>query len=300
MPLHTTPPHDASTLRRSLVYCFLFLAQLFPVKASAENQRFAAGPNHTLAITPHGTIIAAGQNTTGSLGNPFVTTLSKIPVPVVDLPDPSTAYAKIIAVGAGTAHSLALDDAGRVWAWGSNAARQLGLPATVAKSGVPLRVAFATTYPIIEISTFGEHNLALDAEGQVWAWGDNTYGQCGQPVTSATIAAPKIVPLGTALISSISAGENHSMASGTANGVKKLWAWGYNFNGQLGNNTFGKTRTKNPNPTEVLFGTALASEEWIIQFSAGGNHSLAVTNLGRLFAWGLNSYGQLGNGTNTG
>ena len=69
-----------------------------------------------------------------------------------------------------------------------------------------------------------------------------------------------------------------------------LWAWGYNYYGQLGD---GTTDSKNI-PTQE----ATASITWF-SVSAGVRHTVAIKSDGTLWSWGQNYYGQLGDGTTT-
>ena len=69
-----------------------------------------------------------------------------------------------------------------------------------------------------------------------------------------------------------------------------LEAWGYNYDGELGNGT-----TTNSNVPIAVTGMSSG----VTAIAAGEDHGLALQN-GGLYAWGWNSYGQLGNGTNTG
>ena len=66
-----------------------------------------------------------------------------------------------------------------------------------------------------------------------------------------------------------------------------LWAWGYNYFGQLGD---GTTDNKNI-PTQE----STASTTWLT-VSVAGYHAVAIKNDGTLWSWGDNGYGQLGNG----
>ncbi len=65
-----------------------------------------------------------------------------------------------------------------------------------------------------------------------------------------------------------------------------VWAWGWNFSGQLGNGTDldSSIPKKVSNLTDV------------IAIAAGGEHSLALKSDGTVWAWGDNTSGQLGNG----
>jgi alpha-tubulin suppressor-like RCC1 family protein len=69
-----------------------------------------------------------------------------------------------------------------------------------------------------------------------------------------------------------------------------LWAWGSNFNGQLGD---GTTATYQLTPVQVGTDT-----DWA-QASTGDGYTVAVTTDGTLWAWGWNDYGELGDGTTT-
>jgi alpha-tubulin suppressor-like RCC1 family protein len=75
-----------------------------------------------------------------------------------------------------------------------------------------------------------------------------------------------------------------------ASGPTSLWAWGYNFFGQLG--VSGVSSSATP----VQAGGLPAS---LVAIGGGQNHSLAVASGGSVSAWGDNFQGQLGNGTTT-
>jgi alpha-tubulin suppressor-like RCC1 family protein len=128
--------------------------------------------------------------------------------------------------------------------------------------------------------------LAVRTDGTAWAWGCNTNGQLGDgSVTSRT--SPVSVVGGFGDWCEISAGLAHSLAvrtDGTA------WAWGLNNYGRLGDLTV----TARSSPVSVVGGFS----DWC-QISAGGTHSLAVRTDGTAWAWGLNTSGQLGDGSVT-
>ena len=92
-------------------------------------------------------------------------------------------------------------------------------------------------------------------------------------------------------ISQISAGGVHSLALDSEG---QIYAWGYNYYGQLGN---GDTTDSNT-PVKVDASGVLAGKT-ITQISAGDGHSLALDSEGQIYAWGANYYGQLGNGDTT-
>ncbi len=195
------------------------------------------------------------------------------------------------AVAAGSNHSLALDSHGVVWGWGANSSGQLGNGTfSFPPDGAP-HIAWAITFPeavkIVAIACGGQHSLALDNNGSVWAWGLNDHGQLGISSFEGQINKPaKLIhfPSNTRIVA-IAGGSLHSLAIDSAG---KVWAWGANVVGQLGN----LTNIDSHGPSQVQFpaGTPRA-----LAIAAGGAHSHAVDADHNLWAWGLNSNGQLGN-----
>jgi RHS repeat-associated protein len=130
------------------------------------------------------------------------------------------------------------------------------------------------------------YSLAVNAAGQVEAWGTNTHGQLGTGNTTAS-STPVAVSNLTG-ISSVAAGSSHSLA---LKGDGTVWAWGYNNDGQLGNNT----TTNSSTPAQV----STLSKMTAVSAAPGGYHSVALKSDGTVWAWGLNSSGQLGNNSTT-
>jgi hypothetical protein len=90
----------------------------------------------------------------------------------------------------------------------------------------------------------------------------------------------------------VAAGYEHSLALTSAG---RLYAFGSNYYGELGNATLVGFANAHPNPTLVTLPGASGP---VVQIAAGSGHSLAVTSSGQLYAFGHNRYGQLGNATN--
>ena len=214
-----------------------------------------------------------------------------------------------VAVAAGDEHTLALAQDGTVWSWGRNDEGQLGHgylgsdpsepdpefpyvndPAQVIILFDPEGGTFPLTN-IVAIAAGGSHSLALDGEGNVWAWGANFQGQLanGNAEESIPFARRALVddeePLSNVV--HIAAGENHSLAVADF-GEVVVFGWGSNSSGQLGyiNGSM-----------EVFASQGLILLEPVRQLAGGDEHSLVLTGAGQILAAGGNDAGQLGNGS---
>ncbi|WP_337004271.1 MULTISPECIES: LPXTG cell wall anchor domain-containing protein [unclassified Microbacterium] len=234
----------------------------------------SAGSQHNLYLDGSGHVWAAGRNLSGELGNGSTTT-SRTLVPATIPSD--VRITAVAAMRSSPGSSFALDADGRVWAWGSNNAGQLG----VAAGADRLAPAMVAGIPALtSISAGAGSVLGLAADGTVWSWGSNATGQNGHAGT--TPAAVVGLPAG---ITAISSGGGFSLAL-AADGI--VWAWGNNTSAELGRgNSGGFSQT----PQAVTGLPTIAS------ISAGGSFSLVQATDGRIFGWGGNTLGQLANGT---
>jgi alpha-tubulin suppressor-like RCC1 family protein len=218
-----------------------------------------------------------GQLALGSSGQGTPTGVA-LPSQVAETPDVS-----FRSVAAGGAFTLGLTVNGQVYAWGTNATGTLGTGSPDdASSPQPVSVPGA----VVAIAAGSSHSLALTAGGQLFAWGANLFGQLGNGTTTGSdVPVPVTMPGGVSF-SAIAAGGDHSLAVSSAG---QVYAWGANFDGQLG------TGNTSPSPVPVAVpgppGTTFTS------VAAGTSHSLALTLSGQVYAWGLNASGQLGDGT---
>ncbi|MGH2773323.1 MAG: fibronectin type III domain-containing protein [Actinomycetota bacterium] len=264
----------------------------------------AAGGQHGLAITSAGKVVSWGSNDSGQLGEGSVTVGDErgkgrtTPVEV-DFP---LEVKEVTAVAAGHAHSLALTGDGKVLAWGSNDRGQLG-DGTVARRTAPVLVKLPPGVVARSVSAGAAHSLITASDGRVFAWGSNTYGQLGDG-TNPTGGLPgdltgdSMVPVQVLLppsltVTGVSAGEKHSLAVTSAG---EVFAWGDDYEGQLGNPTL------TPGPTgPPVFGSAVpipvCSPQSIAgvcsgllggikAVSAGAFFSLALDSSGKILSWG--------------
>jgi YD repeat-containing protein len=251
----------------------------------------AGGSYHSVAIDSTGQAWTWGDNEEDELGN-GTTTSSLTPV-VVDTPN-GTGFA---AVSAGAGYSLALDSNGNAWAWGYNGNGQLG-NGTANDSSIPVRVSMPAGVTFIAIAAHFYHSLALETNGNAWAWGYNGDGELGDGTTiDSSIPVPVKMPQGVTFSAVASGGGGHSLALDSAG---HAWAWGYNSDGELGNGT--TTNSSVPvavtmPPTITFVAIAGGGNHNPSYVAPGADHSLAIDSSGRIWSWGSNAYGQLGNGT---
>jgi alpha-tubulin suppressor-like RCC1 family protein len=258
------------------------------VKGLAEVIDVEAGEDHNLAVKKDGTVWAWGNNMDGQLGDGNYFTESRTPVLVS-----GGTFTGVVDVAAGAHHSLAVKDDGTVWAWGGNAHGQLG-DNTVKDHHTPVQVTTSSGLKsrVVDVAAGQYFSLALTEDGSVWAWGGNAHGQLGDN-TVKDRHAPVQVYTGigpTAVVTDVDAGYHHSLALEDG----KVWAWGGNSYGQLGDDTVKDRHV----PVQVYTGSGLYNGGFVTDVDAGDVHSLAVKDDGTVWAWGNNDEGQLGDGTN--
>jgi alpha-tubulin suppressor-like RCC1 family protein len=135
--------------------------------------------------------------------------------------------------------------------------------------------------------------------GGLLAFGENMDGQLGSTINIGTEdpnPTPTLVglPGENGTVTQVAAGSDHSLVV-TSSG--QLYAFGYNYYGQLGSTTNVKTGTPDPTPTLVSLPGEIGT---VTQTAAGSSSSLVVTSSGQLYAFGANYYGELGNTTHIG
>jgi alpha-tubulin suppressor-like RCC1 family protein len=179
---------------------------------------------------------------------------------------------------------VAIKTNGTLWTWGTNRYGEIGLGSNyVSNPTVPVQIGTDNNWQ--SVTAGQDHRVAIKFDGTLWGWGANGLdGKLGIGNSTIRLYVPTQIGSSTDW-KFISAGNNHTVAIKTDN---TLWSWGDNFNGQLGlNNNVDKYA-----PTQIQS----IPDVWKA-VSAEGNHTLAVSSFGRLFSWGYNNYGQIGNGT---
>ena len=260
------------------------------VLAGKTIKQISAGENHTCAIASDNRAYCWGSNKNGQLGNGS-TADSNVPVAVNMSGALAGKTIKQMSVEFSTSCVVASDN--RAYCWGSNKNGQLGNGST-ADSRVPVAVNTSGVLvgkTIKEVTTGGFHTCALDTSSKMYCWGLNSSGRLGGGLTSILSNVPVAVNMSGALagktIKQMSTGYSSTCAIASDN---RAYCWGSGNNGQLGNGSTADSRV----PVAVNMSGALVGKT-IKQILAGGDHGCVVASDDKMYCWGLNNNGELGN-----
>jgi alpha-tubulin suppressor-like RCC1 family protein len=245
----------------------------------------SAGLDHTCAVeTATHQAFCWGRGQSGQRGDGTMTTST---VPLVTFGSSLLGFDR---VSAGGQHSCAIARDGTVFCWGLNAQGQLG-DGTTWMRFIPTAVSGDLTFQSLAVNNNNatwESTCGVTPEGRAYCWGLNNGGQLGRGTTGGQFSVPQSV-FGGLVFTSVSPGLNHTCGVTTGG---EAYCWGWNDYGQLGNGTAGVDEGTNT-PTLVTGGHPFR------YVGAGSNYSCGLTTDDEVYCWGLNSAGQLGNGTNT-
>lgn len=239
---------------------------------------------HVLALTRKGQVWAWGRNDDGQLGvlNADGTLAHHL------LPRRVRALigVRVVAVACGRTHSVALDQDGALYSWGSGDDGVLGHGDTESRRA-PTRCEALRGRVLAAIACGSRHTLALaaDGDGELFSWGWGVYGQLGHGDTRVRLRPVEVEALLGTSITRLACGYRHSLVCTREHGV---WAWGWGRHGQLGIGSW----TDESLPQRV----AELDHVEIVEIQLGGRHSLALSADGELYTWGRDEDGQLGRG----
>jgi len=231
-----------------------------------------AGDNHACALMTSGGVKCWGRNYFGQLGD-GTTAYSLEPVDVHGL---STGVAALIA---GSNHTCALMSSGRVKCWGANEAGQLGDGSLVDRLEPVDIVGLSNN--VTSLAAGFTHTCALNSQGQVMCWGDNSHGQLSDDDPTVHMV-PVIVPGLDGQIAKVAVGNGYTCVLTSKGGVE---CWGLDDFGQLGDDTTEERST----PVDVIGLTS-----GVVDIAAGNNHNCALMASGRVRCWGMTEYAYRG------
>ncbi|BEP11718.1 hypothetical protein acdb102_00290 [Acidothermaceae bacterium B102] len=168
-----------------------------------------------------------------------------------------------------------------VTAWGSNASQQL-VSATTSATHTPVVSVGLTKITAIAGGAYSAY--ALRADGTVWAWGDNSYGQLGNGGPPSERTNVPVQVSGLTDVVGIAAGNQAAYAQRRDGTV---WAWGFNASGELGNGSLVNSNV----PVQIRALT------FIVKIAASAWNGYALRSDGTIYSWGFDTHGEVGNGT---
>ena len=234
----------------------------------------AAGESHSCALISNGAVQCWGKNVYGQLGDGTLEDRDD-PVLVEGLEDAQ-------AIAAGWGHTCAVTSAGAVFCWGYNDNGELG-DGTTEHSSVPVEVSGVSGAGMV-IAAGDDHTCVATEAGMVQCWGFNETGQLGDGSTDNQNSAVWVANMNG--VQSLAAGWGHTCALTEAGSV---YCWGSNEFGQLGVHT-----QEDDMPTPIMVDSL---SEWVTALTAKGGHTCALITTGEVKCWGVNTYGQLGDGS---
>ena len=259
------------------------------VEGLSEVVGIAAGWSHSLAVLKSGKVMAWGDDLNGEFGDGHEYYPSE-----THGPQEVSNINEAVAVVAGHQYSAALLRSGKVMAWGNDEGGVLG-------PGAPhdfKQCGFACLEPV-EVEGLGKVSAlfggflslyAMEEDGTTMAWGDGYRAQLGNGglLSSATPVAVELPPGEVAAIA-----DNGDTQGAALLTDGKVLSWGDRWEGELGDGISEDHWKAVPEPV------ATKRLRDATQVAANAESALALLRDGRAVSWGVNSEGELGNGTLT-
>lgn len=254
------------------------------------------------AIKTNGTLWSWGENSAGQLGIGN-TQAQTLPVQV----GTDTDWKQ---VAAGVSSVLALKTDGSLWGWGLNMNGELF--GYEGRQSSPVRLGSETDWEKVLVIEFRAY--AVKKDGTLWAWGDNSRNLLGfntpteeestsegnpvEVVTEPQITKPTQVTAVEGEVLAVSGCENTlSVATGTDGIIEKVWMFGSNADGALGDGKGLGNGNKDIPFATVPVNPSLKSSLKFTSMSSGQNYTMMLTDDGDIWGWGCNRGGQLGDET---
>ena len=243
----------------------------------------SAGCQHSAACTADGTLWTWGDGANGRLGHGH-TKAQVFPTP---LPVEAFGGSLVQMVACGAEHVLAIADGGALWAFGCGHDGQLGL-GDADDRFVPTRCDLGGSASAAFVAAGEDNSVAVSRKGVVFSWGKGSWGKLGHGDCNARLFPTEIDHDFDEEVVTVACGRDHTAAV-TIGGCLFAWGRGTGF-GQLGLGNCNDTAVPMLVGSDETFGSG------VLTIACGSFHTLAVTQAGALFAWGLGEKGRLGHG----
>uniref|UniRef100_A0A0G4FMC9 RCC1-like domain-containing protein n=1 Tax=Chromera velia CCMP2878 TaxID=1169474 RepID=A0A0G4FMC9_9ALVE len=197
------------------------------------------------------------------------------------------AHLYIARVTCGSDHTLALSEDGRLFSWGVGAFGALGTGKTE-DVHYPVQVHIGEDERVFHASAGAKHSIVCTRKGLCFSWGHGANGRLGLGHSRNVLEPEMLESLRHKPVKFVAAGESHSAVIGRAGDVLTFGAGTY---GRLGHGE----DSDSPVPRQILG----LKEEVIVQVACGTFHNLALTQGGKLFAWGSGAPVGIGGGSDS-
>lgn len=242
--------------------------------------------NSALAIKTDGTLWAWGDGRSGQLG---IGKYSSPSTPTQVGTDTDWAQASL-----GDEFALLLKTDGTIWGMGKNSNKTLLTTGSYKKSPVQVGTDndWAKVFAVVETA------YGIKKDGTIYVWGSNSDNKAGindEDVTKIT-AATKIAGIEGTVIDVTGSDYNRYVAVGEDGVITKIYSWGSNADGALGDGSgVAADATDGIETITTPVTVALPEGVTFTQLASGVGHCVGLTPDGKIYGWGKNRGGQLGN-----
>ena len=257
-------------------------------------------------IDKKGKVYTLGSNSYGQLGD-GTTNYSNEPICISDIENSPLKGKNIVDIYGGST-MIARDSDGKLYSWGNNDSGKLG-NGTTGNSGMPICISDIENSPlkgknIIDVLCIDYSKIIVkDSNGKLYSWGRNNYGELGNGTTKDSsmpvcISDVEGSPLNKRNIVDVYVIYSDTIIAKDSSG--KLYSWGDNNIGELGNGTTANSSM--PICISDIKNSPLKGKNIVDVHNYGSNFGYTIIvndSNGKLYTWGYNDYGQLGNGTTT-
>ena len=286
-------PVNGVSLNRELAYIFVIgnainlESYVFPTNAANQNINWSSDDLNIATVNSEGKVTAVSEGTARITATTVDGGYEATCIVIV------TSRKTAIDVAAGSGHNMVVANDGSLWAWGANWDGQLGIGDNdpyIYYAYAPIQVGTDTDW--VSVTVGNDHTLAIKADGTLWGWGSNVFGEVGlYDYVAYVYSSNSNIPIqigSDSDWSSVTTGDSVTFAIKTDG---TLWTFGYN-------SAYYNNPVDEPYSfyTPVQFGTDANWDSVTIASDSDMSHVLALKTDGTIWAWGENWSGQLGIG----
>ena len=191
-----------------------------------------------------------------------------------------------------------LTQSGKVYAWGRNSLGYLGVGQESGKIDFPTLMSFTgllSNESILDLFLYDwSGGFAITSNGRIYGWGSNFFGRLGDGTETDRLAPIRINFPNLQNNEKITKIVPHSSRTYAISNLGKAWAWGKNYIEYA--YMLGTVNTNDFKTPQLISYQNLNQGEYFIDIKTQRVQTHAITNQGRLFAWGNNKNWQLGIG----